>query len=115
MKITIAQLDPMVGDIAGNLARMVEICARAEGSDLVVFTELALVGYPPRDLLERRWFIERCDRAVEQFARASADWPGTGTLFGAPTRTGERIGRGLHNSAILVEGGRTIAIAHKSL
>ncbi len=117
MNITMAQLDPMVGDISGNLQRMLDVYTRAaaESVDLVVFTELSLTGYPPRDLLERRWFMRQVDEAIAAFARATADHPDTGAIFGAPTATGERVGRGLHNSAVLVDSGRVVAIAHKSL
>ncbi len=117
MKITIAQLDPIVGDIAGNAERLVEVARRchALGTDLVVFTELYLVGYPPRDLLEKRWFIADVEAAIADLVRASSEFAGTGVLFGAPTRTGDRVGAGLHNSAVLIEGGELRAMRHKSL
>ncbi|MFO8080496.1 MAG: NAD+ synthase [Armatimonadota bacterium] len=117
MKISIAQLNPLVGDIAGNAERLVEVVRRchAEGTDLVVFPELYLVGYPPRDLLEKRWFIDDVEAAIADLARASSEFAGTGVLFGAPTRTGERVGAGLLNSAVLIEGGEVVAIRHKSL
>ncbi len=117
MKITIAQLDPIVGDIAGNLERLLEVARRchAQDTDLVVFPELYLVGYPPRDLLEKRWFIDNVEAAVAEVRRASEQFAGTGVLFGAPTRTGERVGAGLHNSALLTDGGELVAIRHKSL
>ncbi|MFW5867051.1 MAG: NAD+ synthase [Armatimonadota bacterium] len=117
MKITIAQLDPVVGDIAGNAERLVDVARRchAQGTDLVVFPELYLVGYPPRDLLEKHWFIDDVEAAIADLVRASSEFAGTGVLFGAPTRTGERVGAGLHNSAVLIEGGELVAIRHKSL
>ena len=117
MKITIAQLNPVVGDIAGNSRRLLEVVRRchAEGAELVVFPELYLVGYPPRDLLEKRWFIDNVEAAIADLVRASSEFTGTGVLFGAPTRTGERIGAGLHNSAVLIEGGELVAVRHKSL
>jgi len=117
MRIAIAQLDPVVGDIEGNLERLIDVTRRchAQGADLVVFTELYLAGYPPRDLLERRWFIDHVERAVAAVVAASRGFAGTGVLFGAPTRTGKRVGAGLHNSALLVEGGELVAVRHKSL
>ncbi|MFP4250208.1 MAG: nitrilase-related carbon-nitrogen hydrolase, partial [Armatimonadota bacterium] len=117
MKICIAQLDPVVGDIAGNADRLAEVArrCRAEDADLVVFPELYLVGYPPRDLLEKRWFIDDVETAIADLVRASSEFAGTGVLFGAPTRTGERVGAGLHNSAVLIEAGELVAIRHKSL
>ena len=117
MRISIAQLDPIVGDIDGNLERLIEVTRRchAAGADLVVFTELYLAGYPPRDLLERRWFIDHVERAVAALVAASRQFAGTGVLFGAPTRTGKRVGAGLHNSALLVADGELVATRHKSL
>ncbi len=117
MRIAIAQLDPVVGDIEGNLRRLIEVAGRchALGTQLVVFLELYLVGYPPRDLLDRRWFIDQVERAVAELQAASRGFGGTGVLFGAPTRTGSRVGAGLHNSALLVEDGEVVTVRHKSL
>ncbi|MGI5817682.1 MAG: NAD+ synthase [Armatimonadota bacterium] len=117
MKISIAQLNPLVGDIAGNAERLVDVARRccADGAELVVFPELYLVGYPPRDLLERRWFVNDVEAAIADLVRASTEFAGTGVLFGAPGRTGRRVGAGLHNSAVLIEGGRVVAVRHKSL
>ncbi|MEA3403862.1 MAG: NAD+ synthase [Armatimonadota bacterium] len=117
MKLAIAQLDPVVGDIEGNLERLIEVAGRchAQDTDLVVFPELYLVGYPPRDLLEKRWFIDHVEAAIAELRRASTKFAGTGVLFGAPTRTGRRVGAGLHNSALLVEDGELVAVRHKSL
>jgi NAD+ synthase (glutamine-hydrolysing) len=117
MKLTIAQLNPTVGDIGGNLAMLRSAYARAagDGADLAVFPELFLVGYPPRDLLERADFIQRVQEAVGEAARLSADHPGTGLLFGAPTATGGGTGRGLYNAAILAYQGRILHCQPKSL
>ena len=117
MKITIAQLNPIVGDIAGNTARLIETVAggMAAAPDLFVFPELYLVGYPPRDLLERGWFIERTLAAVEQVRQASAQYPQAGILFGAPLPTGETAGKGLRNAAVLAYRGEIIARQPKTL
>ena len=117
MKITLAQLNPFVGDIDGNVARIEETLHRCRGEspDLAVFPELFLVGYPPRDLLERRWFIERADRAVRDVLELSTRYPQTGVLFGVPRRTGQVTGRGLYNSALLVRDGAVLFTQHKSL
>ena len=117
MKITLAQLNPTVGDIDGNVARIEETLhqCRGESPDLVVFPELFLVGYPPRDLLERRWFIERAERGVQDVREISTRYPGTGVLFGAPQRTQQETGRGLFNSALLVRDGEVLCTQHKSL
>lgn len=117
MRITLAQLDPTVGDIEGNAARVAEVLAecRDDRPDLVVFPELFLVGYPPRDLLLRPALIERVKSAVEQIAALSADFPETGVLIGAPWPTGSRAGHGLFNSALLLQQGRMAVAQHKSL
>ena len=71
MKITLAQLNPKVGDFEANLAKALRTLeqSRPEEPDLVVFPELYLMGYPPQDLLERTWFIERQNQALGQLAK----------------------------------------------
>ncbi|NTV43805.1 MAG: NAD+ synthase, partial [Syntrophobacteraceae bacterium] len=98
MKVTLAQLNSTIGDIEGNLAKMVDALSRAarESSDLVIFPELFLVGYTPRDLLERPSFIEKTHRAIEELQRVSSEYPGTGIIFGAPLPSGRTTGKGLH-------------------
>ncbi len=117
MKITLAQLNPTVGDIDGNIARIEEtlnLC-RSKSPDLVVFPELFIVGYPPRDLLERRWFINCAERGVQDVLEISTQYPDAGILFGAPLKTRQETGRGLYNSAILVRDGCVLFTQHKSL
>ena len=117
MKVTIAQLNPLVGDIDGNASKLMETLSRESqaGADLVVFPELFLVGYPPQDLLERPWFIEKTQRAIRDVAQFSARHPGTGLIFGAPMPTGVEVGKRLYNSAVLVHQGKVIFVQHKSL
>ncbi len=115
MKIALAQLNPTIGDFAGNLARFEKALdeARAAGCGLLVLPELFLCGYPPRDLLECEGFLRRCDRAREQLRRLSHQHPATAILVGLPTRTGD--GKGLYNSAVLIEAGKTLFTQSKSL
>jgi NAD+ synthase (glutamine-hydrolysing) len=98
MKIVMAQLNPVVGDISGNLARMAETLRRCpKDADLVVFSELYLVGYPPRDLLERPAFIRRSQEALEEVARLSAQYPNRDTRGRTPAhRPGAGQGSGQH-------------------
>ncbi|MFH1665367.1 MAG: NAD+ synthase [Candidatus Omnitrophota bacterium] len=116
MKITIAQLDPTIGDIEGSLERIYGVLSRSEESpDLVVFPEMFLTGYPPRDLLEKSEFIERVQSAIRDVLSVSLKYPETGILFGAPIPTGKSSGRGLYNSAVLVYRGKIHGVQHKSL
>jgi NAD+ synthase (glutamine-hydrolysing) len=117
MKITIAQLNPTVGDIDGNLARIPDTLSKCveDSTDLLVFPELFLTGYPPRDLLERPSFIESVEVAIQRLITLSADYPQTGILFGAPVPSGKATGSGLYNSAVLIYGGEIIFKQHKSL
>jgi NAD+ synthase (glutamine-hydrolysing) len=117
MKITMAQLDPIVGDLAGNgsaIASTYEAAAKS-GSDLVVFPELFLTGYPPWDLLERPWFIDKASAAVNELAGLTASHPETGLLFGAPRRALTGEGKPLFNSAIFAHRGRILLEQNKSL
>src|SRR5512136_873144 len=117
MKITMAQLNPVVGALSGNasaIASTYEAAAKS-GSDLVVFPELSLTGYPPWDLLERPWFIEKSNAAVMQLAGLTASRPETGLLFGAPRRSMTGEGKPLYNSAILAYRGHILLEQHKSL
>src|SRR5665811_2021975 len=73
MKITMAQLNPTIGGFAGNLAKIEQTLQATAGSapDLVVFPELFLTGYPPRDLLERNWFVKQTQDAIDKVCEDS--------------------------------------------
>lgn len=117
MKINMAQLNPIVGDINGNQLKIMNTlsqCSEA-GSDLVIFPELFLVGYPPKDLLERLWFIKKAQQAIQELMQISAKYPKTGMLFGAPLPTGNDVGKGLYNSVVLIYQGLILIAHHKSL
>jgi NAD+ synthase (glutamine-hydrolysing) len=112
-----AQLNPTIGDFEGNLAKMEHTLATTAGEapDLVVFPELFLTGYPPRDLLERAWFIEQAQNAVGRVCDLSQRYPGTGILVGTPMPTGRAVGKGLYNSALLICEGEVLFQQNKSL
>ena len=114
MKVWLAQLNPTVGDLAGNARRIAESLARARaaGADLLVTPELSLPGYPPRDLVERPSFLAAQDEALEELA---AEAQGIEALVGVVERNAEPAGRRLHNAAALLRDGRVAARVRKSL
>ena len=117
MRIVLAQLNPVVGDVSGNVLRVEQTLDQAGGlkPDLVVFPELILTGYPPRDLLARNWFIDRVEAGLADVARISARFPEIGIIVGAPVRSLGGPGRGLLNAAILLAGGKEQFRQAKSL
>lgn len=109
-RLAIAQLNPTVGDIAGNAvkARQARTKAAAVGADLVLFTELFIAGYPPEDLVLKPAFVDACEGAVEEFARETADG-GPGVLIGTPWRMDGK----LFNAVCLLDGGKVVAKRYK--
>lgn len=112
MYLALVQSNPVVGDVEGNLARVLQSVddARARGAELVVFHELVLSGYPPQDLLERRDFIAQCEAALERLREASTRWKGTGVVVGLPLPARAKTGKGVANAAVLVADG---AVLHR--
>lgn len=110
LKIAICQIAPVVGDIAGNKAKI--LAARGDaakaGADLAVFCELVVCGYPPEDLVQKPAFQRACRDAVEELARACRDG-GPAMIVGAPWREGAA----LYNAALLLDGGEIRAIRYK--
>ncbi|MBN1132797.1 MAG: NAD+ synthase [Bacteroidales bacterium] len=115
MNISVAQLNYTIGDFEGNLQKIREsICkARKEGADLVVFSELAICGYPPLDLLERHGFTEQCNRAMDKLA--SETDPDIGILIGGPEINPRGEGKMLYNSAFFLSGGKIVRVFRKTL
>ena len=108
LKITLAQLNQSVGDLAGNAARMLEVRGQATGSDLVVFPELQLIGYPPEDLILKPALVERAATELEKLALATADG-GPAMLVGSVfVRDGA-----LHNGVALLDQGKIAAVRLK--
>ncbi len=114
MRIALAQLNPTVGDLAGNAALIEEAARRAveQGAELLVCSELVICGYPPKDLLLRSGFVAACDKAVNELAQRLP--PQLGVLIGHPTHRGITSGR-FANGASLLFGGRVEATIHKTL
>jgi len=110
LTITLAQLNPRVGDIAGNLARLrrARAQAAADGADLLLTPELYLCGYPPEDLVLKRMLQAEVREAVEELARDTADG-GPAVLLGAPWVDGGK----LYNAVLLLDGGRVVTARYK--
>ncbi len=113
MRITLAQLDPTVGDLKGNIKLMEKTLskARRHGADLVIFSELFIAGYPPRDLLDLPPFIKATQRATDQVLKISTKFKNIGILFGNIVQEKNHI----YNTAILVANGQIIGQQHKTL
>ena len=106
LSLALAQIDPTVGDIAGNLERIraARAEARRQGADLVVFPELVVSGYPPEDLVLKPLFQDRAAAAVEALAADTKDG-GPAMIVGAPWRENGK----LYNAAFLLDGGAIAA------
>jgi NAD+ synthetase len=115
MRVAIAQLDYTIGAFDENLALMRDAVdrAREENADLVVFSELSTIGYPPGDLLERNDFVDRNLEQLDRVAALSDDR--LGLVVGYVDRNTAGHGKGLFNSAALCVGGRPVARYHKCL
>jgi NAD+ synthase len=109
--ITLAQLNPTVGDVAGNAAkaRAARAQGRAAGADLVVLPELFIAGYPPEDLVLKPAFQSECRAAIEGLARDTADG-GPAMLVGSPWVDDGK----LYNACALLDGGCVAAIRFKA-
>src|SRR5207244_6984521 len=103
MRLALAQMNTVVGDLDGNRDRILERleAARGEGADLVLFPELAVTGYPPEDLLLRPGFVRAAERTLNEIARETR---GIAALVGAP-----HFDRDLYNTCAVCAGGEVKA------
>jgi len=115
LRVALLQVNPTAGDLAGNAARIVRAAQRARelGADLAVTSELALMGYLPRDLLMSRGFVRRAGEELNRMAAELADAPPL--LVGVATPNDAEMGRPLFNSAVLLEKGEAGPVFHKTL
>lgn len=115
MKIALLQINPVIGDIQGNAALIEDGFRRAQaaGARLVVFPELALCGYPPRDLLMKPAFIAACGKAIG--ALAAKVPAGLTVAVGLPTPSPRHRGKLLYNTLAILEDGRIRTEIHKQL
>jgi NAD+ synthase/NAD+ synthase (glutamine-hydrolysing) len=116
MRIALGQINSTVGDLNGNAQRMIEIARQAteQGADVVVFPELSLTGYPPRDLVEKESFLSRTAGQLERLAAETANLS-TAIVCGYVGKAQGNTAKQATNSAALIEGGRVVFRQHKML
>src|SRR5689334_16864174 len=114
MKIALAQQNYHIGNFELNTKKILEGIDRAAtaGADLVVFSELCICGYPPRDFLEFDDFINKCDEAIEQI-KPKTDR--IGVIVGCPVRNPRKEGKDLFNAALLIYKNEIHGVAYKTL
>jgi NAD+ synthase (glutamine-hydrolysing) len=113
MKICLAQLNYLIGDFEGNRTKIKNAIERAksDGATLIVFSELAVCGYPPEDFLDYEWFVDACMDSVHDIAAACQ---GITCVVGSVDRN-SGMGRSLHNAAFVLRDGAIVSVHHKSL
>ena len=113
MRVALAQMNPTVGDVGGNVDRAGKMCeeAAARGADLVLLPELCISGYPPRDLVEQPDFVAACMAGLDRFARAAP----VAAVIGLPEANDRTAGRRLYNTAAVVAQGRVLSLHRKLL
>ena len=116
LRVTLAQLNQTIGDIAGNIARMRAAAqeAAADKADMVVFSELSLTGYYPGDLLDEPPFLHKVHEGLEQLKAATRELPELHWVVGAPTHA-IAPGKKLHNSLLVIKNGEVLLQYAKQL
>src|SRR5437762_1718841 len=114
MKIALGQINPTVGDFCGNASKIIDYShrAKAEGADLILFPELAICGYPPRDLVEKSSFVTQNAETLEDIAKQTN---GIAVICGLVTPAESETGKSVMNSAALVRDGRLEFLQSKML
>lgn len=114
MKIFLAQQNYHIGNFEYNTNKIIEAIgrAKAQGADLVLFSELAICGYPPRDFLEFNDFIRQCYESVDKIKAHTQD---IAVLVGGPARNPRKEGKDLFNAAFFLYNGEVKAEVHKTL
>ncbi|MEP7323218.1 MAG: NAD+ synthase [Saprospiraceae bacterium] len=114
MRISLAQINSHIGNFEGNLQKILQYIdlAREQGADLVIFPELCTCGYPPRDFLEFKDFIDQCNLELDQIRKATT---GIAVLVGSPVVNPEREGKNLHNAAFFMADQKIVYQHNKTL
>ncbi len=114
MKIALAQINYHIGNFSRNTEKIINAIrsAKEKHADLIVFAELAVSGYPPRDFLEFSDFIDKCNLSLEKIA---AETKNIGVIIGSPTNNPAYKGKDLFNSSYLISDGEIKEIRHKTL
>lgn len=114
MKIALSQINYHIGNFESNEKKVIDSIreAKKQNADLVIFAELAVSGYPPRDFLEFSDFINKC---LESVSRIAAECRGIAAIIGSPSRNPEIKGKDLFNSAFFLSDGMITSVHHKSL
>lgn len=113
MKIFLAQQNYHIGNFESNTQKIIEAieAAKAQGGELILFSELSVCGYPPRDFLEFNDFLNKCNEAIDQI-RQHAD--SIAVIIGAPDRNKRIEGKDLHNAAYFLYEKEVKAVVHKT-
>lgn len=114
MKIALSQLNYHIGNFEQNNQKIIQAIqeAKAAGAALIVFAELAIGGYPAKDLLRNSSFLDQCEQSVREIAQACQ---GIACIIGAPVRNKDAEGKALYNTALLLENGEVKYTVKKSL
>jgi NAD+ synthase (glutamine-hydrolysing) len=114
VKIALGQINTTIGDFSGNTAKIIDYSSRAKaaGAGLILFPELAICGYPPRDLVEKPSFVQRNVEALEQIKQAAC---GITIVCGVVTKAQASTGKSVLNSAAVLQDGQIKTIQSKML
>ena len=114
MKTALAQINYHIGNFEENISKIKQQIQKAkkEQAELIIFAELAISGYPPRDFLEFDDFIHRCTLGIEDIAK---ECNGIAAIIGAPSVNTEKKGKPLYNSAYFLAEGKIMTVRHKTL
>jgi len=110
VKVLLCQINPIVGDIEGNTKKLIEIIKSHKNAKILIFPELSICGYPPKDLLFQKDFIDAIDKAIVKIAKEVED---SFVIVGSPTKN-HHVSK-LFNSAIIFHQGKIAKLIHKTL